>query len=67
MSQIRTHVGPRPPSRPNDQRTFIWSCCWDCGWLAEHLEESQSMQHTIETAEHRCPESVQLDLFGGAA
>ena len=67
MSQIRTHVGPRPPSRPNDQRTFIWSRCWDCGWLAEHLEESQSMQHTIETAEHRCPESVQLDLFGGAA
>lgn len=64
---IRTHVGPYPPARPKDSRTFIWSRCWECGWTVAHLEESQSMQHTIEVGEHVCPDAVQLDLFGGAA
>lgn len=63
MSNVRTHIGPRPPTRPSDVRTWIWSRCWECGWLAEHLEESQSMQHSIEVAEHRCAQTVQLDLF----
>lgn len=68
MSNVRTHIGPYPPSKPKgggsgDHRTYIWSRCWDCGWLAEHLEETQSMAHTIAVAEHRCPQVVQLDLF----
>lgn len=63
---IRTHVGPRPPTKPTDTRTFVWSRCHDCGWLAVHIEE-HSMAHTIDVAEHVCPDVVQLELFGGAA
>ena len=66
MPDVRTYIGPYPPTKPKDTRTFIWSRCDSCGWLAVHLEESQSMQHTIVVSEHRCEESVQLDLFGAA-
>jgi hypothetical protein len=66
LSNIRTYVGPYPPSRRKDYRTFIWSTCTVCGWYACHLEDQQSMQHTIETFDHArsgCAEQGQLSLF----
>lgn len=66
-ADIVTSIGPYPPSRPKDPRTFIWSRCRGCGWGATHPEESRSMEHCIAVAEHRCDDVVQLDLFGGAA
>jgi hypothetical protein len=66
QSDIRTWIGPRPPSRPHDCRTFIWSRCSRCTWYACHLEDSRSMQHTIEVFDHArsdCVTAVQLALL----
>ncbi|MFD8900551.1 hypothetical protein [Streptomyces ardesiacus] len=49
---IRTWLGPRPPSRPKDNRTFIWSRCTNCHWYACHLEDQQAMEHTMAVRDH---------------
>ncbi|MER7195769.1 hypothetical protein [Streptomyces flaveolus] len=49
---IHTSIGPYPPSRPNDTRTFIWSRCTRCGWYACFLEDQQAMEHTMAVQEH---------------
>ncbi|WP_331726054.1 hypothetical protein [Streptomyces sp. NBC_00470] len=51
-SHIRTSIGPRPPSRPRDVRTFMWSRCTLCGWYACHPEDQQAMEHTMRVTEH---------------
>ncbi|MER5888042.1 hypothetical protein ABT160_29845 [Streptomyces sp. NPDC001941] len=49
---IPTRLGPRPPSRPHDTRTYIWSTCTRCGWYACFLEDQQAMEHTLAIQEH---------------
>ncbi|MFF8478693.1 hypothetical protein [Streptomyces sp. NPDC015414] len=49
---IRTWMGPDPPSRPNDPRTFIWFRCTRCDWYACFLEDQQAMEHTVAVQDH---------------
>jgi hypothetical protein len=50
---MRSVIGPYPPGRPTDPRTFIWSVCPGCGiTIGPHIEDRDSMLHTIETSEH---------------
>lgn len=51
-SHIRTYIGPRPPARPTDVRTFIWSLCTRCPWTICYLEDRHAMRHTIEMFDH---------------
>lgn len=65
-SHIRTWLGPRPPSRPKDNRTFIWSQCTRCDWYACFLEDQQAMEHTMTVADHArdaCAADGQLPLL----
>ncbi|MFE8941179.1 hypothetical protein ACFYNX_27355 [Streptomyces sp. NPDC007872] len=65
-SHIRTWLGPRPPSRPTDARTFIWSTCTRCGWYVCFLEDQQAMEHTMAVKEHArdaCASDGQLSLL----
>ncbi|MGY3056135.1 hypothetical protein ACVWZD_000379 [Streptomyces sp. TE3672] len=67
-SNIRTSIGPYPPSRLKDPDTYIWSTCTLCGWYVCHNEYRNSMQHTIEVNDHArsaCAERGQLSLFSG--
>ncbi|WP_327411212.1 hypothetical protein OG458_42315 (plasmid) [Streptomyces sp. NBC_01281] len=67
---IRTWMGPRPPSRPKDTRTFIWSRCTRCGWYACFLEDRQAMEHTMAVQDHArdaCAPHGQLPLTAGEA
>lgn len=62
---IHTGMGPYPPSRPQDPRTFIWSRCTRCGWYACFLEDQQAMEHTMAVQDHArdaCETDGQLTL-----
>ncbi|MEU2057136.1 hypothetical protein [Streptomyces bungoensis] len=67
-SHVRTWMGPYPPSRPRDPRTFIWSQCTRCDWYACFLEDQQAMEHTMAVQEHArdaCETDGQLALLTG--
>ncbi|WP_431959391.1 hypothetical protein [Actinacidiphila sp. bgisy160] len=51
-SHLRTYIGPYPPARPKDTRTWIWSKCDRCPWTVCYLEDRNSMRYTIEFWEH---------------